>query len=399
MNSSVFPRLPVELIEEITQLFWTDDSLGLSPEERVTFINSSLLINRSWSSLKFPLLNFLSIASRDVYIQIPVFAFQLRNALKLQLQTQANSKNAKPAQYRTTDSSSSSTSFSLCSSLAMLMPSRCHSLTFQYAGTKHPSDLFVQEHYYEHSLIGSSVLAMLQCLTPPLPLLSTSVFSVPNTPSLTPHLRSISVDFHSCTAPSLFTYYKFHPSCFPPQVSSLSIHFHYSSIPPSIIEQEFLLDETDTEVREGLLEGVKELRLFRYSAAVVRDMVQACPAIAALPIRLVLARQRAIDKFYARREAREIHLEAHRQIARQAREIHLEAQRQIARQAREMRFTSKLKDKLHHEKLERSTSKLEYPEGEMEESSQCRWVGRNRWGIELENGKERKRGSGLDTEI
>ncbi|THU75430.1 hypothetical protein K435DRAFT_880844 [Dendrothele bispora CBS 962.96] len=193
----------------------------------------------------------------------------------------------------------------------MLMPSRCHSLTFQYAGTKHPSDLFVQEHYYEHSLIGSSVLAMLQCLTPPLPLLSTSVV----------------------------------------QISSLSIHFHYSSIPPSIIEQEFLLDETDTEVRGDLLEGLKELRLFGCSVGVVRDMVQACPAIVALeprlevlsesssssstpsnqsrpkskyisniplhllPIRLVLARQRAIDKFYAKREAREIHLEAQRQIA------------------------------------------------------------------------------------
>ncbi|THU84848.1 hypothetical protein K435DRAFT_806389 [Dendrothele bispora CBS 962.96] len=262
------PRLPID-VEEIVGLFWSDDSLQVSPQDRVTFIVSSLFVNRCWSSL------FLAIASRDVYIPSPAFAFHLCDALQFHSQPKSKSKSLP---FRTTASCSfSSSTFSLCSLLASLMPQRCRSLTFQYVGTKHTSQLFVQKQDYEHSLIGSSIFSLLRCLTPPPP--SKSLLTSPLLP-LTPHLHSISLDLHSCTTPSLFTYYKFHSSCFPPQVSSLSIHFHYpSSISPSTIEQEFLLDLGSTGVRKGCLEGVNELRLFGCSVGVVRDMVNACPAI------------------------------------------------------------------------------------------------------------------------
>ncbi|THU96694.1 hypothetical protein K435DRAFT_858325 [Dendrothele bispora CBS 962.96] len=268
------PRLPIELVEEIVGLFWSDDSLQVSPQDRATFIVSSLSVNRCWSTL------FLAIASRDVYIPTPAFAFHLCDALQFHHSSQPKSKS-KPLQFRTSASCSFSLStFSLCSSLALLMPQRCRSLTFQYVGTKHPSQLFIQKQDYEHSLIGSSIFSLLRCLTPPLP--SKSIPVSPLSPP-TPHLHSISLDLHSCTTPSLFTYYKFHSSCFPPQVSSLSIHFHYpSSISPSTIEQEFLLDLSPTGVRKGCLEGVNELRLFGCSVGVVRDMVNACPAISRL---------------------------------------------------------------------------------------------------------------------
>ncbi|THU93803.1 hypothetical protein K435DRAFT_902725 [Dendrothele bispora CBS 962.96] len=270
------PRLPIELVEEIVGLFWSDHSLQVSPQDRATFIVSSLFVNRCWSSL------FLSIASRDVYIPTPAFAFHLCDALQFHSQPKSKSKSLP---FRTSASCSfSSSTFSLCSSLASLMPQRCRSLTFQYVGTKHHSQLFVQKQDYEHSLIGSSIFSLLRCLTPPPPFppsVSPSK-SVPVSP-LTPHLQSISLDLHSCTTPSLFTYYKFHSSCFPPQISSLSIHFHYpSSISPSTIEQEFLLDLSLTGVRKGCLEGVNELRLFGCSVGVVRDMVNACPAISRL---------------------------------------------------------------------------------------------------------------------
>ncbi|THU75627.1 hypothetical protein K435DRAFT_974745 [Dendrothele bispora CBS 962.96] len=269
------PRLPIELVEEIVGLFWSDDSLQVSPQDRVTFIVSSLFVNRCWSSL------FLAIASRDVYIPTPAFAFHLCDALQFHRDSSQSKSKSKPLQFRTSASCSfSSSTFSLCSSLASLMPQRCRSLTFQYVGTKHPSQLFVQKQDYEHSLIGSSIFSLLRCLTPPPP--SKSIHVSPLSP-LTPHLHSISLDLHSCTTPSLFTYYKFHSSCFPPQVSSLSIHFHYpSSISPSTIEQEFLLDLSSTGVRKGCLEGVNELRLFGCSVGVVRDMVDACPAISRL---------------------------------------------------------------------------------------------------------------------
>ncbi|THU80630.1 hypothetical protein K435DRAFT_874181 [Dendrothele bispora CBS 962.96] len=263
------PRLPIELVQEIVVLFWSDDSLQVSPQDRATFIVSSLFVNRCWSAI------FLSIASRDVYIPTPAFAFHLCDALQFHSQPKSKSK---PLQFRTSASCSFfSSTFSLCSLLASLMPQRCRSLTFQYVGTKHPSQLFVQKQDYEHSLIGSSIFSLLRWLTPPPPSKSLSVS--PLSP-LTPHLHSISLDLHSCTTPSLFTYYKFHSSCFPPQVSSLSIHFHYpSSISPSTVEQEFLLDLSSTGVRKGCLEGIKELRLFGCSVGVVRDMVNACPAI------------------------------------------------------------------------------------------------------------------------
>ncbi|THU95123.1 hypothetical protein K435DRAFT_859838 [Dendrothele bispora CBS 962.96] len=267
------PRLPIELVEEIVLLFWSDDSLQVSPQDRATFIVSSLFVNRCWSSL------FLSIASRDVYIPTPAFAFHLCDALQFHRSSQQKSKS-KPLRFRTSASYSfSSSTFSLCSSLASLMPQRCRSLTFQYVGTKHPSQLFVQKQDYEHSLIGSSIFSLLRCLTSPP---SKSIHVSPLSP-LTPYLHTVSLDLHSCTTPSLFTYYKFHSSCFPPQVSSLSIHFHYPpSISPSTIEQEFLLDLSSTGVRKGCLEGVNELRLFGCSLGVVRDMVNACPVISRL---------------------------------------------------------------------------------------------------------------------
>ncbi|THU86463.1 hypothetical protein K435DRAFT_868254 [Dendrothele bispora CBS 962.96] len=115
------PRLPIELVEEIVSLFWSDDSLQVSPQDRATFIVSSLFVNRCWSSL------FLSIVSRDVYIPSPAFAFHLCDALQFQSQSKSKSK---PLQFRT--SASSSSTFSLCSELASLMPQCCRSLTFQY---------------------------------------------------------------------------------------------------------------------------------------------------------------------------------------------------------------------------------------------------------------------------
>ncbi|THU80633.1 hypothetical protein K435DRAFT_972687 [Dendrothele bispora CBS 962.96] len=266
------PHLPIELVEEIVVLFWSDDSLQVSPQDRATFIASSLSVNRCWSAI------FLSIASRDVYIPSPAFAFHLCDAVQFHRDSSQPKSKSKPLQFRTSASCSFfSSTFSLCSSLASLMPQRCRSLTFQYVGTKHPSQLFIQKQDYEHSLIGSSIFSLLRCLTPPPP--SKSIHVKPLSP-LTLNLHTISLDLHSCTTPSLFTYYKFHSSCFPPQVSSLSIHFHYpSSISPSTIEQEFLLDLSSTGVRKGCLEGVHELRLFGCSVSVVRDMVSACPAI------------------------------------------------------------------------------------------------------------------------
>jgi hypothetical protein len=231
MTTTIWPWLPVEIIEVIIYKAW---SLPLSAKDRETFIVSSTIVNKTWAAA------FVKISLKDVHIPSAHYAQQYLRILRNESPVYAEYSQLLPDL--------------LCSSLSFTLDTRSSPI-----GKK---SMFIRP-FGDYEDLGV--------------ILSNTLYAI-DTLSYLPNLRRVSIEYTNWGMNDLFD--NFRLSSFPTQVSTLEIKFKATSGKSDMIKQYHV----HTGRVPWLLPSITHLFIGGAREGFLADIVAACPNLQTLDI-------------------------------------------------------------------------------------------------------------------